>query len=183
MRLSFQRARSVRRLPTVTVFAAALCTGMTLLSPSATAIPAAAGPIVCVSTAHASVETPQPGDLDGPGFTGTGTITCPGAEGEPDLQGTTEFSGTLPSPAGIAPVYRGRVDWSDGMVTTGTLTDFTTQVGEDGVLEFTVKGVNDAESTRFGRYAVSITGRAIHETTDPTGQIASTQSGEITYTP
>ncbi|WP_406152183.1 hypothetical protein [Streptomyces sp. NBC_01012] len=183
MRLSPPQARSLRRLPTVTVLAAALCTGMTLLSPAATAGPAAADPLVCESTAQASVEAPQPGDLDGTGFSGTGTITCTGTGGEPELQGTTRFSGTLPSPTGgITPVYRGRVDWSDGMVTTGTLTDFSTQVGEDGVLEFTVKGINDAGSTRFGGYAVAISGRAVHEAPDLNGEISSTQSGQVTYT-
>ncbi|MGW6568437.1 hypothetical protein [Streptomyces sp. NPDC054975] len=177
-------AQYPRRLRTLTVLAAALCSGTALLAPAAAAKPAAAESVVCESTARGTLQAPQLGSPDVTRFTGTGTITCRDALSEPYLEGTTEFSGTLPSPAaGVEPEYRGRVEWSDGEVTTGTFTDFGTEVGNDGVLKFTIKGVNDATSTRFGGYTVSVTGQSVREVTDPTGEIHTTQQAEVVYTP
>ncbi|MGW6877824.1 hypothetical protein ACWGHA_36490 [Streptomyces xanthophaeus] len=183
MRLHPHNVRFARRLSTVTALATALCAGMTLLTPAAVAKPAAAESVVCESTSRDTLEAPQPGNPTGTRFTGTGTITCLDAQGQPYLEGTTEFSGTLPSlTTGATPLYSGRVDWSDGTVTTGTLTDFSTQAGEGGILQFTIKGSNDADSTRFGGYSVSITGQSVREIVDPTGEIHSTQKGTVTYT-
>ncbi|MFD9454161.1 hypothetical protein ACFWBC_13870 [Streptomyces sp. NPDC059985] len=183
MHLLSRTVRSPWRLQTLTVLATALCAGTALLAPAAAAKPAAAQSVVCESTARNTLEAPQLGNPTGTRFTGTGTITCEDDQGETALEGKTEFSGTLPSPtADTKPEYRGRVEWSDGTVTTGTFTDFGTEMGDDGVLRFTIKGVNDAASTRFGGYAVSITGQSLRGTVDPTGEIRSTQQGKIVYT-
>ncbi|WP_327303982.1 hypothetical protein OG730_10415 [Streptomyces sp. NBC_01298] len=175
-------ARYTRHLQILTVCAAALCAGTALLAPAAAAKPAAAESVVCESTARGTLQAPQLGSPTR--FTGTGTITCRNEQGEPYLEGKTEFSGTLPSPTADAkPESRSRVEWSDGKVTTGTFTDFGTEVGDDGVLKFTIKGVNDAASTRFGGYTVSITGHSVREVPDPTGEIHTTEQGQVLYTP
>ncbi|WP_416483229.1 hypothetical protein [Streptomyces sp. CL12] len=176
-----------RRLPIVTTLAAALCTGMTLLTPVASATPVAAEPVTCETTSRSMPQTPQPGTLGPVGFEGTGTVTCRDAQGEPYLEGSSTFSGTLPSPeataAGVTPVFRSRVDWSDGTVTTGTFTDFGTRLAENGALEFTINGVNDADSTRFGGYTVVASGESVHVSSDPVEEAVKTQNGKVTYTP
>lgn len=179
--------RTTRRLPVVTVLGAALCAGMTLLTPAASAVPAALEPVTCETTSRVMPETPQPGLPGQGGFQGTGTITCRDAQGAPYLEGETTFSGTLPSPeasaAAVAPVFRSRVDWSDGAVTTGTFTDFRTMPAQNGTLKFTINGVNDADSTRFGGYSVSAAGQSAHTAGDPTEVDSITQTGQVTYTP
>ncbi|MFE7622553.1 hypothetical protein [Streptomyces sp. NPDC057509] len=175
-----------RRLPLVTTLAAALCTGLTLLAPVASATPAAE-PVTCETTSRSMPQAPEPGSLDPVGFEGTGTVTCRDAQGEPYLEGSSTFSGTLPSPeataAGVTPVFRSRVDWSDGTVTTGTFTDFNAGLAENGALEFTINGVNDADSTRFGGYTVAASGQSVRVSSDPVEEVVNTQNGQVTYTP
>ncbi|GAA5074510.1 hypothetical protein [Streptomyces similanensis] len=187
MRPSLKAARSARRLPTVTVLAAAVCASMTLLTPAASATTAVAEPVTCETTSTSTPPPPQPGIPDQARFEGTGTVTCRDAQGTAYLEGESTFSGTLPSPtapaAGVTPVFRSRVDWSDGTVTTGTFTDFQTRPGDNGVLELTIKGVNDADSTRFAGYSVSATGQSVHVGAEPNGEVISTQKGTVTYTP
>ncbi|MDI3408900.1 hypothetical protein [Streptomyces cavernicola] len=187
MRPSLRTAWSARRLPTVTFIAAALCAGMTVLTPAASATTAAPQPVTCETTSRSMLEPPQIGLPSQPRFEGTGTVTCRDAQGEPYLEGESTFSGTLPSldaiAAGGKPVFRSRVDWSDGTVTTGTFTDFRTEPGENGVLELTIKGANDVGSTRFGGWSVSAAGQSVRVGVDPSGEIVNAQTGRVTYTP
>ncbi|WP_369209170.1 hypothetical protein [Streptomyces sp. PU-14G] len=115
-------------------------------------------------------------------------VTCRDAQGRPYLKGESKFSGTLPSlkdtAAGAKPVFRSRVDWSDGTVTTGTFTDFKTSLTQDGGLEFTIKGFNDADSTtRFAGYSVSAVGRSARLGMDPAEEVQKSQKGKIAYMP
>lgn len=187
MRPSPTTARTAWRLPTVTGLAAALCAGLTILTPAASAAPVALDPVTCQTTSTSSPLPPQAGLPGQESFQGTGTVTCRDAQGEPYLEGESTFSGTLPSldatTAGSAPVFRSRVDWSDGTVTTGTFTDFSTKPADNGALELTIKGTNDADSTRFGGYSVSATGQSVLAAPGPDGQIVNTQTGTVTYTP
>ncbi|MFD5814271.1 hypothetical protein [Streptomyces sp. NPDC127038] len=187
MRPSLKTARSAWRLPTVTVLAAALCASMTVLTPAASANSAVADPVTCETTSTSSLDTPQAGIPGETTFQGTGTVTCRDAQGDPALEGKSTFSGTLPSPdattATSGPVFRSRVDWSDGTVTTGTFTDFRTKAADNGIVELTINGVNDADSTRFAGYSVSATGESVPAGVDPDGKILSTQTGKVTYTP
>ncbi|WP_432021144.1 hypothetical protein [Streptomyces sp. 1222.5] len=185
MRPSLKAARSARRLPTVTVLAAALCASMTVLTPTASATTTVAEPVTCETTSTSTPPPLQAGIPDQARFEGTGTVTCRDAQGTPYLEGASTFSGTLPSPtaAGLTPVFRSRVDWSDGTVTTGTFTDFQVTPADDGALQLTIKGVNDADSTRFASYSVSATGQSVHVGTDPNGEVISNQKGTVTYRP
>ncbi|MGW0964703.1 hypothetical protein [Streptomyces sp. NPDC002516] len=184
---SLKTARSAWRLPSVTVLAATLCASMTVLTPAASATPAVPEPVTCDTTSSSTVEAPQAGIPGQATFKGTGTVTCRDAQGQTYLEGESTFSGTLPSldatATGGGPVFRSRVDWSDGTVTTGTFTDFRTKLGDNSVLELTINGVNDADSTRFAGYSVAATGQSVHVGTAPDGGTLSTQTGKVTYTP
>ncbi|MFF5706613.1 hypothetical protein ACFY7H_29620 [Streptomyces sp. NPDC012794] len=169
-----------------TALAAALCAGTALYAPASSAEPAApvaAEAVVCESTAQNTVKVPALGDTT---FEGTGTITCKNAQGETLLEGATTFSGTTPAPDagdGVTPVYRARVDWKDGTVSTGTFTDVRQQVGADGVVEVTINGVNDASSTRFASWSVAIAAQSARVSVDPSGEIHNKVTGTVTYTP
>lgn len=131
MRPSPTQARTPRRLPVVTTLAAALCAAAALLAPASSAQSAAlAETVVCETIAQDTVMLPDlgiPGDTT---YEGAGTVTCKDDQGQIYLEGTSTFSGSIPAPDaadGITPVYRARVDWNDGTVTTGT---FTLQEGD-----------------------------------------------------
>ncbi|MFF8478455.1 hypothetical protein [Streptomyces sp. NPDC015414] len=187
MRPSPTQARTPRRLPVATVLAAALCAATTLLAPASSAQPAApAEPVVCETTAQDTLKLP---DLGVPGDTtyeGTGTVTCKDDQGKIYLEGTSTFSGTIPTfnaADGIKPVYRARVDWNDGTVTTGTFTDFSEKTGSDGIAQVMINGVNDASSTRFASWSASIAAQSVRASVDPNGEIHNKQTGTVTYRP
>ncbi|UFQ99918.1 hypothetical protein KBP30_01195 [Streptomyces sp. Go40/10] len=187
MRPSPTKARTPRRLSVATVLAAALCAGATLLAPASFAQQAAPSePVVCESTAQDTLKLPDIGAPGGTTYEGTGTVTCKDDQGKIYLEGTSTFSGTIPVPNaadGITPVYRARVDWNDGTVTTGTFTDFREKTGSDGITQVTINGVNDASSTRFASWSTSIAAQSLRASVDPNGEIHNKLTGTVTYRP
>ncbi|MFF2364256.1 hypothetical protein ACFVU0_16310 [Streptomyces sp. NPDC058122] len=155
-------------------------------APTALANPAQARPITCEATSHDVVSDPTSETPAETSYRGSGTVTCRDTDGRAWLEGTGTFSGTIPTAeaasAGATPVYRSRVDWSDGTVTTGTFTDFHEEtVGN--LQTVTIKGTTDAASTRFANWGVSVVGTSVREEGSFTDGVHDAQSTTVTYTP
>jgi hypothetical protein len=175
-------AQKVRKAMLVT---GALAGVMALSAPPASAVDLPL-PVACESTAQDVLGGVDPQHPDEVTVRGSGQILCVDATGGLIQKGVNTFHGRIPKASCLDSVSKGylhsRVDWADGRVTSGTLTDFH-ETKINGVMVMTISGTNDAASTRYRGWDVSIVDAGLGGCGLPAAPSGATQVGVVTYLP